>query len=348
MYNGLPGLTSGNLDPADIERIEVIKGPTGTLFGSSIIAYGGLINTVTKKPYFDFGGEVTYTAGSFGLNRIAADVNIPLSHTEKIALRVNTAYHSENSFQDAGFKKSFFIAPALTYAVNDRLTFNFLTEILQEERAIAPVFFHTNRADPFQFKTIEELNLNTKLSFISNDLTTKTPRFNLQGEMLYKLAPGWTSQTVLSRGQSKSDGYYSYIWPDVTGTNNFGQYFSNQQGTISTTDIQQNFNGDFKLGSLRNRVVIGLDYFSRNNINSSSAFGFARNVTPQGGVNYVDPYTGDTLAPVYLTKASVDNLLANAEANNSNVTSNSYSAYVSDVINITPALLAMASVRVSK
>src|SRR6201999_4346971 len=50
MVNGLPGLTSGSLDPANIERIEVIKGPSSTLFGSSIVSYGGLINTVTKRP----------------------------------------------------------------------------------------------------------------------------------------------------------------------------------------------------------------------------------------------------------------------------------------------------------
>src|SRR3546814_18111190 len=34
MVNGLPGLTNGSLDPAGIERIDVIKGPSGTLFGS--------------------------------------------------------------------------------------------------------------------------------------------------------------------------------------------------------------------------------------------------------------------------------------------------------------------------
>jgi iron complex outermembrane receptor protein len=346
MYNGLPGLTSGNLDPADIESIEVIKGPTGTLFGSSIIAYGGLINTITKKPYYDYGGEVTYTAGSFGLNRVTADVNIPLSKTEKIALRVNTAYHSEGSFQDAGFKKSFFFAPALSYEVNDRLSFHFLTEILNEERAVAPIFFHTNREDPLQFKTIKELNLNNDLSFTSNDLTIRTPRFNLQGQMLYKLSSQWTSQTAFARGVSKSDGFYSYIWPDVTGTNYFGQYFSNQQGTVSTNDIQQNFIGDFKIGKLRNRLVVGLDAFSRNNVDNSSGYGFARNVTPQGGENFVDPFTGDSLAPVYMTRASVDNLLANSGGTNSNVTNNAYSVYASDVLNITPGLLAMASVRV--
>ena len=41
MINGLPGLTNGSLDPANIDKIEVIKGPSGTLFGSSLISYGG-------------------------------------------------------------------------------------------------------------------------------------------------------------------------------------------------------------------------------------------------------------------------------------------------------------------
>src|SRR3546814_3383774 len=66
MVNGLPGLTNGSLDPAGIERIDVIKGPSGTLFGSSLISYGGLLNTITKKPYRGFGGEVSYVAGSLG------------------------------------------------------------------------------------------------------------------------------------------------------------------------------------------------------------------------------------------------------------------------------------------
>ncbi len=346
MYNGLPGLTSGNLDPADIERIEVIKGPTGTLFGSSLIAYGGLINTVTKKPYDHFGGEFSYQSGSFGLNRISADINMPLSKSEKIALRINTAYHSENSFQDAGFKKSLFFAPALSYEVNERLQFQFLTEILSEERAVAPIFFHTNREDPFPFKNLQELKLNNDLSFTSNDLTIKTPRMNFQGQMLYKLSPNWSSQTVIARSVSKSDGYYAYLWPDVTGTNNYGHYISNQQGTITTSDFQQNFTGDFNLGTFRNRVVIGLDAFTRNNVDNSSGYGFIRNVTPQGGENFVDPFTGDSLPPVYLTKASVDNLLGSTGGSNSNVTNSAYSAYISDVFNITPGLLAMASVRV--
>jgi iron complex outermembrane receptor protein len=75
----MPSLNNGTLDPAGIETIEAIKGPSGTLYGGSVISYGGLINVITKKPYNYFGGEVNYINGSYGLNRISADVNTPLS-----------------------------------------------------------------------------------------------------------------------------------------------------------------------------------------------------------------------------------------------------------------------------
>ena len=345
LTNGLPGLVSGNLDPANIEEIQVIKGPSATLFGGSFYSYGGMINTITKKPYFGLGGEVAYNMGSFGLNRVTADINTPLSKKEKIALRVNTAYHSENSFQDAGFKKSFFIAPSLVYEVNDRLSFQVLTEILQEERAVPPVFFHNNRDAPLDFKDINALNLNYKASFTSNDLTIKNPRYNLQAQMLYKLSGQWTSQTVVSRGSIKSDGIYTYIWDDEPGDNVFEQYVHNENNTITTTDVQQNFNGDFKIGSLRNRLLVGLDYFSRNVIDNGGGWAVARKVTPEGETFIDDPTTGDPITPFPLSKDYVNNLLSGTGGTSSNVSNSSYSAYASDVLNLTPGLLVMASLR---
>lgn len=49
MVNGLQSINNGAIDPINVDNIEVIKGPAGTLFGSSLISYGGLINIVTKK-----------------------------------------------------------------------------------------------------------------------------------------------------------------------------------------------------------------------------------------------------------------------------------------------------------
>lgn len=346
MVNGLPGLTSGSLDPANIERIEVIKGPSGTLFGSSLISYGGLINTVTKKPYAGFGGEISYTAGSFGLNRVTADVNTPL-RDDRVLLRVNTSFHTENSFQDAGFRNSFFVAPTVAIKANDRLSFLLVTEFMQEEKTNPPMLF-LGRNTPLQFADLAELNYNPILSLTSNDLSIKNPRFNLQGQMTYKLSDQWTSQTVISRGLAKSDGYYSYLYDNENGLGEFSLWISDQQGQIITSDIQQNFIGDFMIGSIRNRVVVGLDYFVRNLVDNSSGYAWVHNVNPQGEVNYIYPYSGEEVGPNYLTSSSIDNLLATTGISSSNTKDAAFSAYISDVINLTPGLMAMASLRIDR
>lgn len=344
MVNGLPGLTSGTLDPANIERIEVIKGPSGTLFGSSLISYGGLINTVTKRPFAGFGGEVSYTAGSFGLNRLTADINVPLKD-DQVILRVNSSYQTENSFQDAGFRNSFFIGPTIAFKASERLSFLVITEFMLEEKT-NPAMLFLGRNTPLQFANLDELNYDPKLSLTSNDLSVKNPRYNLQGQMNYKISDQWTSQTVISRGLTKAEGYYSYLYDNENGLGEFSLWISDQQGHLLTSDIQQNFIGDFDLGNMRNRIVVGLDYFSRNLIDNSSGYAWVHNVNPQGGINYVDPYTGEELGPNYLSRSSIDNLLASTGMSNSNTKDAAYSVYLSDVINITPQVLAMASLRV--
>lgn len=333
MINGLPGINNGKIDPINVDNIEVIKGPSGTLFGSSLISYGGLINIVTKKPYQSFGGEIGYVAGTYGLNRVTADINTPLSKENDAFLRITTAYQKEGSFQDSGFNKSFFIAPSLSYAVNDRLFFLINTEFTQNEASNAPMIF-LSRYSPLSFNSMELFEKNYKKSFNSNELSISNPTFNLQAQMFYKLSESWTSQTVLSRSNSKTNGYYSYLWDSANG-DEFTRFISKANGETYATDIQQNFIGDFKIGNLRNRVVAGLDYFKAT-ITSASP-GWVANGTVSL-VNGTD--NGD------LTQAGVDNLLAGSYTGISTAENEVYSAYVSDVLNILPELSAMASLRV--
>ena len=72
----------GLLDLVDVERIEVLKGPQGTLFGKNAI--GGLLHYVSKKPSDEFSGKVKATVGSFNRLDLEASVNAPLSDTAAI------------------------------------------------------------------------------------------------------------------------------------------------------------------------------------------------------------------------------------------------------------------------
>ena len=81
----LPRLVSSIMDFYDIERIEVIKGPQGTLFGRN--ATGGVINVTTRQPEADFGGYVDFSAGNYETLRVSGAVNVPLADNKAI-LRV--------------------------------------------------------------------------------------------------------------------------------------------------------------------------------------------------------------------------------------------------------------------
>jgi iron complex outermembrane recepter protein len=346
MINGIPGLTNGGIDPANVEKIESIKGPSGTLFGSSFISFGGLLNIVTKKPYETFGGEISYTAGGFGLSRVTADVNAPLNADKTAILRVNAAYHNEGSFQDAGFKKSIFFAPSFSYKANDKLSFLVNAEFYNAE-STNPMMLFLNRRRGLIAHTPEELHMDFDRSYTSNDLTHKTPTVNLYGQATYKLSHNWTSQTNLSRSTRKSDGYYSYVMfldmgPVGTVTPNdslLSRFAYNQNSTTTTTDIQQNFIGDFRIGNLRNRVVFGLDFSDESSVNDNSAYAL---------FDFVNVTRNDDPRYGQLTKAGVDAALAGQGGTKDGSGTKVYSAYVSDVLNITDALSAMASVRVDR
>ncbi|GIZ10143.1 TonB-dependent siderophore receptor [Flavobacterium sp. UMI-01] len=331
IINGLAGINNGSIDPINIDNIEVIKGPSGTLFGSSLISYGGLINLVTKKPHSRFGGEISYNSGTYGLDRVTADVNIPLN--ADVLVRVNTAYQKENSFQDAGFSKSFFLAPSLSYKVNDRLSFLINTEFSNRNSSNAPMIF-LNRYNPLTFNSMELFEKSYEKSYTSNELTISNPTFNMQAQMFYKLSDQWTSQTVLSRSNSKTDGYYSYLWDSSNG-DEFTRFISKRNGETMATDIQQNFIGDFEIGRMRNRLVIGADYFKSDILNGSTGWRVNGIVSLQ---NQTD--TGD------LTQAGVDNVLAGTYSGNSTAETEVLSAYASDVLNISDRFSVMASLRV--
>lgn len=337
LVNGMPSLSNGTLDPAGVEIIEAIKGPSGTLYGGSVISYGGLINVITKKPYNYFGGEVNYINGSYGLNRITADVNTPLS--KSLFSRVNVAYQKNNTFQDAGYNESFYIAPSVKFVANDRLTFYVNTEIKKSESANAPMVF-LNRNNPLTFSSIALFKDNYKKSYTSNDLAINNYTFNLQAQAQYKISDNWKSQTILSRSNTKTDGYYSYLWDSSNG-GDFTRYISKAGGETNTTGIQQNFVGDFNFGSVKNKLLIGLDYFQREFVLGGTGWiGYGTvNLVNQSDLNAAGQTTN-------LSSTALDNALSSSGQASGSFQAKIYSAYISDVVNILPNLSAMLSMRV--
>jgi iron complex outermembrane receptor protein len=331
--NGVGGFIYTSIDPANLERIEVIKGPSATLFGSTLSSFGGLFNRVTKKPFDNFKGEVSYSGGSWDLNRITLDINTPLDKEKTALLRFNGAVHNERSFQDAGFTKNFLLAPSLSYKVNDRLTLLLDIE-MSGSKATSPTRVTTNTKGTIH--SVEELAMPYKLSFANNTITYSSQQLNVFGSIRYKLSESWTSQTLFSRTRSSSDGYVVGLTMLTDST--LRQVVTSQEYPYYGTNIQQNFKGDFYIGPVRNRVVIGADYYSLvSNRNDATVNMPALNYKKPGAA--YNNFTIEKVSPMFATATFV---------NFRRVKDNTYSAYVSDVINVTDQLLAMASLRVDR
>lgn len=323
-------------DPANLESIEVIKGPSGTLFGTTLISYGGLVNRVTKRAYEGQGGEVSLTGGAWGLGRLSADYNTPLDAAKRVLFRVNTAVHKEGSFKDYGVNKTIMFSPTVTYNVNDRLTINVEAEYFKSNRTTS--YINISGVD---IKNLNELNWDWKRSYASNDVTSKSEVLNLFGEVKYRISDKWSSQTLTS--YSRTDNNANYIFLDVTSKDSLSRRVMNIPSIFNTQQIQQNFNGEFNIGRVRNRVLIGLDYTRLTTEDTRTVIS-----------NYDKGLNGNLTGMLPVHVAKLDPIFKNqyetALGNVSKVSANkrhtqTYSIYASDVINPIDRLDLIASVR---
>ncbi|UEQ77369.1 TonB-dependent receptor [Chryseobacterium arthrosphaerae] len=336
MVDGVPATTNGEIDPADLERLEVIKGPSGTLYGGAVTSFGGLINAVTKKPKDYFGGEASYLMGSYNLNRVTADVYGPMTESRKMLFRLNAAYQYQNGFRDSEFRKSFFVAPTISYEVNDRLKFNLGAQIYNYEGTNTPIIFLA-RTRPYFAHNPDELGFDWKKSYSNNDITLKAPSINVKAEANYKISDKWTSQTLLSRNFRKTEGLYQYQF--IRGNLNDATLERNvqwQNSEASSTSIQQNFNGEFKIGSIKNKVLIGLDYLNQTINNNHSPIVVYDNINGQTLAGYANITRDLVLQKIQTSTAP---LVRNNSA------SNLYGAYISNVTYITDRLITLLSLR---
>ncbi|WP_025145931.1 TonB-dependent receptor [Pedobacter jeongneungensis] len=337
--NGVAGAAFSFIDPANLERIEAIKGPSATLFGNSISSsYGGLYNRVTKKPYNGFGGEVGYTTGSWNFNRLTVDVNTPINADRTALFRLNGATTWEHSFQEQGFTNSVSVAPSFSYQITDRLSLLLDVEFGQAT-GTSVVRYNPYTAVPAGVteitRSIADNGFPYNKTFLSNDLPYKTQMMNIFGQINYKISEEWTSQTVISRARSSISG-------NITALNSRSEttirpQIINGYTQFIATDIQQNFIGDFKIAGHRNRMVVGVDYY--NNFNDFDRV----TVNWPTDVDFINTPTS-----YRISQFKVDSLTSRGTLRKEYNGDNTYSAYVSDVFSITDRLNAMLSLRVNR
>ena len=96
---------------ANVESIEVLKGPAAILYGA--VEPGGVINIVTKQPQATPAYSAQQQFGSYGLYRTTVGATGPMNEAATLLYRVDASYDTSGSIVDSGFTRDLFLAPTL-------------------------------------------------------------------------------------------------------------------------------------------------------------------------------------------------------------------------------------------
>lgn len=129
----VPNMT---FEMANIERVEVLKGPASILYGR--IEPGGIINAVTHKPLSTPYYALQQQFGSYDFYRTALDATGPITKDGSLLYRLDFAYQNSDSFRDFMGKERIFVAPSLTWRPMDALELNLNVEYRDDETVFDP------------------------------------------------------------------------------------------------------------------------------------------------------------------------------------------------------------------
>ena len=150
-----PRSTGSLLKLLDVDRLEVLRGPQGTLFGRN--ATGGAIRYITNKPKDEFGGRVRATYGSFERADIDGLVNVPFS--DQLIGRFQMGYSDRGGYIDevdasgtrigeAGGQEDWAARGVLRFLPTDNITADFSAAYTNVEADPAP--YISTAVDPWR------------------------------------------------------------------------------------------------------------------------------------------------------------------------------------------------------
>ena len=234
----------------NVERVEVIKGPTATLYGNC--DPGGTINLVTKKPLEKNGSEIDIYGGTWNHFRQQEDFTGPLNKSKTLLYRFNAGYDYTNSFRHAHHSSSVEVAPSVSFIPNDKLQVNIDLSLSNINTVLdwgQPGFLNNNnlKATPISLSVGQP-----------GDHLNETDIASI-ATLSYKINKHLSFSTGFLNYTTKQDvtnhGLQSYINPDSVNL-----YYTTWTYPTTTNTVSNYFTYKFSAGKINNELVFGYDY----------------------------------------------------------------------------------------
>ncbi|HWL04177.1 MAG TPA: TonB-dependent siderophore receptor [Xanthobacteraceae bacterium] len=123
-------LAATHIDPWGLERIEVLKGPSSSLYGET--SPGGLINMVSKRPTLTPQNQVEFQTGSYGRAQAAFDFSGPIDKDKEFLYRISGVGRYSDSWVDFNNERHYSISPSLMWRPDNDTTLTILSNFTRD------------------------------------------------------------------------------------------------------------------------------------------------------------------------------------------------------------------------
>jgi iron complex outermembrane receptor protein len=308
-------------ETANLERIEVLRGPASILYGE--IQPGGVVNLVTKRPLSEPFYAAELQVGSRTLVRPRIDFSGPLTADGNLLYRLNALVSTQEPFRDHNTNfRQVLVAPSLTWKISDRtdLTLNL-------------DYSYNEQPSDYGRVASGDRVLRTPRDFITGepDDNTETSILNVGYEFEHRFSDNWKLRNA-----------FRYI-----STNRFLEFTFPSSFDPTTGIITRNFGGgDFKTDSYSLQTY-GIGKFATGPVQHELLFGVDLNHTRRtefGSLDFDNPLLLDISNPVY-GATSRPNFRNVPPFVDQQVTQNRLGIYLQDRIDLLDNLSLLAGVR---
>jgi len=300
---------NGLLDPnefcpstANLQAIEVVKGPASVLYGRS--EPGGLVDFITKQPLETPYYSVTEQAGGFGTTRTFLDATGPLTSDKVWLYRVDAEFTREGSFMNYVWSQRNFGSGVLTYHPIEQLKVNLRAEYQDSKNIDTQPNFPAfgNHAAPIPINTYLE-----DISFTGANPDQSLKRY-VNFDWSYDIDKDWNITQRFAYNNSRnmtSNNFFACMnnppYPDTAGpcTLNFTDFTTvppigtGWNGFFWAPDVARSITGNIELkgkfttGFFEHNGLLGVDHMNFNDVDDG-LYGFA---TTQ--INIFAPFYGN-------------------------------------------------------
>lgn len=248
-------------DLYNTDRVEVLKGPNGMIFGRG--GAGGVLNRVTKKAGWDPVKDISVTYGAWNQKRVTGDYGVGLM--DDLAFRVNAVYEDADSYRDGVNLERFGITPTLTISPDEKTNIYLSTEYFKDKRIGdrgVPSVANASGEDrrPFRINDRDQFFGNARLS--PNE--AETAAFNAIIEHTF-------DNNVKLKNNTRYANYnkfYQNIYASSTvsnGTLSLSGYRdeTDRENLINQTDITI----PFSTGEVKHNFLVGAEFVEQDDSN---------------------------------------------------------------------------------